>query len=65
MLGLISLFKLISLIPNQIINSLAKIYIKDKIIPDKYFTDALHIACASLNNIEFLLTFNIEHMLKT
>jgi predicted nucleic acid-binding protein len=65
MLNLIPKFNLTTFMPIQIINSLANIYIKDNVIPAEFLTDALHIACASLNKIDFLLTFNIKHMLQT
>ncbi len=43
---------------------LAKEYIKAKIIPSKYFPDALHIAVASIYNIPVLVSWNFEHMVK-
>lgn len=43
---------------------LAKCYIDAKIIPQKYFPDALHIAVATTYNIPVLLSWNFEHMVK-
>jgi predicted nucleic acid-binding protein len=43
---------------------LAKEYIKAKIIPEKYFPDALHIAVATIYNIPVLVSWNFEHMVK-
>ena len=43
---------------------LAKSYIEAKIIPRKYFPDALHIAVATTYNIPVLVSWNFEHMVK-
>jgi len=41
---------------------LADRYVKAKIIPKKYFPDALHIAIATIYNIPVLVSWNFEHM---
>ena len=43
---------------------LANRYIDAKIIPKKYFPDALHIAIATSYNIPVLVSWNFEHMVK-
>jgi len=43
---------------------LAKDYVDAKIIPKKYFADALHIAIAAIYNIPVLVSWNFEHMVK-
>lgn len=43
---------------------LADRYVKAKIIPQKYFPDALHIAIATIYNIPVLVSWNFEHMVK-
>lgn len=43
---------------------LANRYIEAKIIPAKYFPDALHIAVATIYNISVLVSWNFEHMVK-
>lgn len=43
---------------------LARRYIVAKIIPRKYFPDALHIAVATTYNIPVLVSWNFEHMVK-
>ena len=43
---------------------LANRYVEAKIIPARYFTDALHIAIASVYNIPVLVSWNFEHMVK-
>ena len=44
---------------------LAKTYIEKRIIPEKYRTDALHIAIAAVNNLDFVVSFNQSHIVKT
>ena len=43
---------------------LAERYIIEKVIPEKYFDDALHIAVATVNEIDVLLSWNFEHIVK-
>jgi predicted nucleic acid-binding protein len=43
---------------------LARNYVDAKIIPKKYFADALHIAIAASYNIPVLVSWNFEHMVK-
>lgn len=40
---------------------LAENYVKAEIIPQKYFSDALHIAVATVNQINFLVSWNFKH----
>ena len=44
---------------------LAEIYIAKGIIPDKFKEDALHIAIATTNNLDFVVSFNYGHIVKT
>lgn len=44
------------------IEDIAEGYINQKVIPQKYFLDALHIALASFYKIDFLITWNCEHL---
>ena len=46
------------------IEVLAQKYIDERIIPSKYNDDALHIAAASANNCEIILSWNFKHMVK-
>ena len=41
---------------------LARKILDDKIVPDKFPEDALHIAVASVNNINFIVTWNFKHI---
>ncbi len=42
--------------------NLAKDYLKAKAVSPKYFNDALHIAIASLNNVDVLVSWNFKHI---
>lgn len=44
------------------IEQIATGYINHKIIPPSAFADAIHIAIASLYKIDFLVTWNCEHL---
>ncbi|MBI5789162.1 MAG: type II toxin-antitoxin system VapC family toxin [Candidatus Schekmanbacteria bacterium] len=43
---------------------LAQRYIKEGIIPVKHEYDALHIAIASVNNLDAIVSWNFKHMVK-
>lgn len=43
---------------------LAERYIKEGIIPVRYRSDALHIAVAVVNEIEAIVSWNFEHIVK-
>ena len=49
---------------NNEIENLAMEYIKQGIFPEKYFDDALHVAIASVNSINYLLSWNYKHLVK-
>ncbi|GHV46216.1 hypothetical protein AGMMS49546_33790 [Spirochaetia bacterium] len=49
---------------NEEASALAEIYIKNRIIPLKYRTDALHIATATVNRLDFVVSFNFGHIVK-
>lgn len=42
---------------------LAWAYIKNKVIPAKYFNDALHVAVAVVNRIDCLVSWNFKHLI--
>ena len=44
------------------IKELAEDYIKDKIITKKYYEDALHIACATVYQVDLLVSWNFKHI---
>lgn len=46
------------------VQELAERYIKEGIIPERYRSDALHIAVAVINGIEVIVSWNFEHIVK-
>ena len=44
------------------IRKLAEKYIKKKIIPPKKIFDALHIACSVIHKIDYLVSWNYQHL---
>ena len=44
--------------------ALADQYIKRGIFPEKYRDDALHLAIATINDVDILISWNFEHLVK-
>lgn len=49
---------------NEENRKLANRYVENNAIPVKYSEDALHIAIATLNKIDYLLSWNFRHIVK-
>jgi len=43
---------------------IANLYIKEGVIPKKYFTDALHIAAITVAGLDFIVSLNFRHIVK-
>jgi predicted nucleic acid-binding protein len=43
---------------------MAKLYISKDIIPVKYMGDAVHIATATVHDLDFVVSYNFEHIVK-
>lgn len=43
---------------------LADIYVKEGIIPIKYSTDGIHIALATVSDMDIILSWNFKHIVK-
>lgn len=54
--------KLKVLEPNPTIDNIARAYIENKLMPQKFFGDASHLAYATFYRFEFLLTWNCNHL---
>ncbi len=46
------------------IKELAERYILEKIIPEKYRNDAIHIAVAVVNDLDVIVSWNLQHIVK-
>jgi hypothetical protein len=44
------------------VEELAKNYIESGAVPNKFFEDALHIAIATINNVDVLVSWNFKHI---
>ena len=53
------------ILPSYRAKQLAGLYIAKGIIPEKFMEDALHIATATVNNLDFVISFNQGHIVKT
>jgi len=60
LLNLISKYKVLKV--NKEVENLANEYMKEKIIPERFRNDALHIAVAVVNNVKFLISWNFKHL---
>ena len=55
----------VAIIPaNSEIEQLAAVYVSADIIPEKYATDALHIAAATVAGLDFIVSLNFRHIVK-
>ena len=64
LLELITQYPLTNLRNSEEAVKLARKYVSGKIIPEKYLNDALHIAIAVVNNIDVIVSWNLEHIVK-
>ena len=64
MRGLIPGYNIRNLQKTEEIERLADKYLEEKIIPEKYRTDALHIAAAAVNDLDIIVSWNFKHIVK-
>ena len=64
MFPLISQYSMITLQVTDEARRLADIYIKEGVIPEKYPTDALHIALSTVNDLDYIISYNFRHIVK-
>ena len=62
LLGLAQGFTVINLTDEM--RELAKLYVREGLVPSKYFADALHIATAVLGGADILVSWNFKHLVK-
>jgi len=62
LLGLAQGFTVINLTDEM--RELAKLYVREGLVPSKYFADALHIAAAVLGGADILVSWNFKHLVK-
>jgi len=54
----------IELARSEEVNKLAAKYIDAKIIPEKYEEDAVHVACGVVNDLDVIVSWNMEHIVR-
>ena len=64
MLSLIEKYRITVLYASDEADQLAEKYMANNIIPSKKIMDALHIAIASVNEVDIILSFNFKHINK-
>ena len=64
MVSLIGEYEMRFLEQSGIIRILAGQYVSEGIIPAKHLTDALHIATATVNDLDVIVSFNFQHIVK-
>jgi predicted nucleic acid-binding protein len=64
MMGLIEKYRIKTLAVDDEANRLAEIYMQNNVIPKSKQLDALHIGIASINELDYILSFNFKHINK-
>ena len=64
MLNLILEYDIPVLEPNDEAAKLADLYVAEKVIPQKYRTDGLHIAICAVNDLDMIISMNFQHIVK-
>ncbi len=64
MLSLIGEFAIDILPDSPDADRLADIYIAEGIIPQKYVIDGMHIAMATVYDLDFIASYNFKHIVK-
>lgn len=64
MLALVDLYGITTLGLSPEAEELASVYIDEGIIPAKYSTDGVHIAVATVNDLDMIISLNFRHIVK-
>jgi len=64
MLNLIVEYGITVLAPDEEAVRLTDLYVAEGIIPSRYRTDGLHIAIASVNELDMIISMNFQHIVK-
>jgi hypothetical protein len=62
MLALIPEYNIIILPITDESNQLASLYVSENILPARFRLDGAHIAIASINSLDYLLSYNFQHI---
>ncbi|MDR2601049.1 MAG: hypothetical protein LBC53_01150 [Spirochaetaceae bacterium] len=64
MVALAEQYKIRFLEADEIAEKLADKYVAEGIIPPKYKTDGIHIAMATINDLDIIVSYNFQHIVK-
>jgi len=64
MLQLVAEYGVKVLEPDEDANRLADLYVAEGVIPQKYLTDGLHIAIATVYGLDMIVSLNFNHIVK-
>ena len=64
MLALVDEYNITNLQITEKVERLTDVYISKGIIPQKYRTDGVHIAVASVNNLDAIVSMNFRHIVR-
>ena len=64
MLSLLTEYNIPVLSMSDEADRLADIYVAEGVIPQRYHTDGLHIAIATVNDLDMIISMNFEHIVK-
>jgi len=64
MVNLLDQYGIILLATDNNAEILADAYVAEKIIPVKYRMDGIHIAMATINNLDIIVSYNFHHIVK-
>ncbi|MDR2855099.1 MAG: hypothetical protein LBV40_02940 [Methanomicrobiales archaeon] len=64
MLALIGQYSITLLALDQEAEQLANAYVEQGIIPGKYWMDGVHIAIATVNELDMIISMNFQHIVK-
>jgi predicted nucleic acid-binding protein len=64
MIALIEKYGIIVLSENDEAVQLANVYVDEGVVPAKYRTDGIHIATASVNELDIIASMNFTHIVK-
>jgi hypothetical protein len=62
MLALIGEYRIDLIGDSEEARQLADVYVNESVVPDKYRYDGLHIACATVNDLDYVFSFNFKHI---
>ncbi len=64
MLELVTKYNMTVLPGTDEVRQLAEKYVSEGVIPQKYLTDAMHIAVATVNDLDLIVSYNFKHIVK-